>query len=290
MQAAPTAGKKENFYKTLLVIAFPILLQNLMNSAVSACDTLMLGFVGQSELSVSSLAGNVQFIVNMFFFGICSGSSVLIAQYWGKKEMDPIRRIAYIGLRTAMILGIGYSLISFAFAPQILSVLTPDEAVVRAGTPYLRITAFSFFFFCVTQAVLCALRGVENAKFGMKLSFLTLLVNVTANYLLIFGKLGFPRSGGAGEQDRLSGSDRHPFNGFDQSIELLISGSDTGFQKIKVVFTLYCKAFGKHIVTRKVKINDVVRTLRPHSRVGLDELARQVMRFGKQKQTDLCHM
>ncbi|MBO5790832.1 MAG: MATE family efflux transporter, partial [Clostridia bacterium] len=100
-----------------------------------------------------------------------------------------------MGLRIAFFFGIVYSAVSFIFAPKILTVLTSDREVVQAGIPYLRITALSFLFFTITQALLYALRGVENAKFGMRLSFLTLAVNVTFNYILIFGKFGMPALG-----------------------------------------------------------------------------------------------
>ena len=92
MQTAAPAENRKAFYKTLVVLALPIVLQNLINSAVGAADTVMLGYVSQRALSASSLANNVQFILFMFFYGVCSGSSVLIAQYWGRKDYDTIER------------------------------------------------------------------------------------------------------------------------------------------------------------------------------------------------------
>lgn len=187
--------RDKSFYRTLLMLALPISLQNLITFAVNFADNVMVGTLGEVDISAVYMGRQVATVLQCLMVGVGATMLVLIAQYWGKKELDPIRTIVFIGLRISMILGVGFSLLSFVFAPQILSVLTPDANVVKAGTPYLRITALSFFLFCVTQALLNALRGVENAKFGMKLSFLTLVVNVAANCVLIFGKLGAPAMG-----------------------------------------------------------------------------------------------
>ncbi|MBO5789910.1 MAG: MATE family efflux transporter, partial [Clostridia bacterium] len=187
--------KEKSFYKTLLALALPIALQNLITFAVNFADNVMVGTLGEIDISAVYMGRQIATVLQCLTNGIGMTMLVLIAQYWGKKEMDPIKHIAVMGLRIAFCFGIVYSAVSFIFAPQILSILTSDMEVVQAGIPYLRITALSFLFFSVTQALLYALRGVENAKFGMRLSFLTLAVNVTFNYILIFGKLGAPALG-----------------------------------------------------------------------------------------------
>ena len=187
--------RDKSFYKALFALALPISLQNLVTFAVNFADNVMVGTLGEVDISAVSMGRQVATVLQCLTVGLGATMLVLIAQYWGKKEVEPIRKIAFIGLRIAILLGVVYSVCSFIFAPQILSVLTSDKAVVSAGTPYLRITSVSFFFFCITQSLLNALRGVENAKFGMKLSFVTLFVNVIANYILIFGKFGVPAMG-----------------------------------------------------------------------------------------------
>ena len=85
--------KKENelqidwkhFYLGVLALVIPMALQNLINVGVTAADVVMLGRVGETALSGSSLAGQVQYIMTLFLFGLTSGATVLTAQYWGKK-------------------------------------------------------------------------------------------------------------------------------------------------------------------------------------------------------------
>ena len=187
--------KDKSFYKTLFSLALPIALQNLITFAVNFADNVMVGTLVEVDISAVYMGRQIATVLQCLTNGIGMTMLVLIAQYWGRKDIQPIKRIAVMGLRIAFYLGVIYSAVSFFFAPQILSVLTSDQEVVRAGIPYLRITAFSYLFFSITQALLYALRGVENAKFGMRLSFLTLAVNIGFNYILIFGHLGAPSLG-----------------------------------------------------------------------------------------------
>lgn len=101
--------KKENelqidwkhFYLSVLALVIPMALQNLINVGVTAADVVMLGRVGETALSGSSLAGQVQYIMTLFLFGLTSGATVLTAQYWGKRICGQLRRfwVLECGLR-----------------------------------------------------------------------------------------------------------------------------------------------------------------------------------------------
>ncbi|MGI6115843.1 MATE family efflux transporter, partial [Luoshenia tenuis] len=92
-------------------------------------------------------------------------------------------------------IGVVVSILSIALPTQILRLLTNDEAVVQAGLPYLQIMGISYIFFCLSQILISAMRGVENAKVGMYVSLMSLFVNIFLNWVLIFGHLGFPALG-----------------------------------------------------------------------------------------------
>ena len=83
----------KEFLKIVFYLAFPIALQNLINTAVTTADVVMLGMVGEVALSSGSLAGQVQFVMNLMIFGMTSGASVLAAQYWGKQDIPAIEKI-----------------------------------------------------------------------------------------------------------------------------------------------------------------------------------------------------
>ncbi len=195
MQTAPTARKKDDFYRTLLVLAFPILLQNLMNAAVSAADTLMLGWVGQDELSASSLAGNVQFIVGMFIYGICSGSSVLIAQYWGRKDIDTIERTLGIALRFTIIVGAVFGCAAIFAPAKVMNIYTTDPVLIAHGATYLRIVGFGYLLNSFTQVYISSQRAIERVMFGTIVNMIAMFANVVLNACFIFGIGPFPALG-----------------------------------------------------------------------------------------------
>lgn len=95
-------GSKEErrfFYRSVFSLVLPMALQNLINVAVTSADVLMLGSVGEIVLSASSLAGQVQFVMTLIFFGLTSGAAVLTAQYWGKGDTKTIEKVIGIAMR-----------------------------------------------------------------------------------------------------------------------------------------------------------------------------------------------
>ena len=93
----------KHFYLSVLALVIPMALQNLINVGVTAADVVMLGKVGEHALSGASLAGQVQYIMTLFLFGLTSGATVLTAQYWGKKDICTIEKILGLGMRSAVI-------------------------------------------------------------------------------------------------------------------------------------------------------------------------------------------
>lgn len=97
------ANKK--FYGLFFTIVVPIALQQLISSALSVADTLMLGYVSQTALASSSLAGQIQFVLNMIFMGLAAGITILTAQYWGKGNLSAVEKVFSIGLKLSFIAG-----------------------------------------------------------------------------------------------------------------------------------------------------------------------------------------
>ena len=187
--------KDKSLYKTIAIIAIPITLQNLINFGVSMTDTVMLGFVGQTQLSASALANQPYFVFTLLLFGITSGASVLTAQYWGRGDIDAINRITNIALKTSIGFSLIISLIIFFFPTGVMSIFTNNHDLIVAGTKYLRIIAPSYVFSAVTLTYLNLLRSVEVVKISLIISIVSFVINVFLNWLLIFGNLGFPKLG-----------------------------------------------------------------------------------------------
>ena len=187
--------KKNGFYKSLIVLAFPLLLQNLMNSAVTAADTLMLGYVGQSQLAAASLAGNLNFLLNMFLFGIGSGSSVLIAQYWGKRDFSTIEHMIGIALRFTLAIGLLFGCAAMLFPEQVMRIYTTDQELIGYGMQYLRIVGAGYLLNAFTQVYISAQRSMERTMFGTVVNMTAMVLNVALNACFIFGFGPFPALG-----------------------------------------------------------------------------------------------
>lgn len=187
--------KDKGFYKVILAIAIPIALQNLISYGINMMDTIMLGALGETQLSAASLANQPFFIFTIVTFGIASGCSVLTAQYWGKGDQEPIRKIIGIALDVTIVISIGLFLFLFFFPEAAMRIYTNEMDVITAGVQYLKITAFTYLVFGFTNTMICIFRSVEIVKISVIIYSCSFCVNVFFNYVLIFGKFGFPELG-----------------------------------------------------------------------------------------------
>lgn len=187
--------RDRSFYKTLFALAIPISLQNLITFAVGFADNVMVGSLGDNAISGVYMGNQLQTVLQMFTGGIEGAILVLSAQYWGRNNKDSIKKIISIGAKAALLIGFLMSAVSVAVPAQIISIFTPDQNVIAEGAGYLRIVGVSYLFFCVSQVLIAAMRSVETAKIGLYISIIALFVNVSLNYIFIFGKLGLPAMG-----------------------------------------------------------------------------------------------
>jgi putative MATE family efflux protein len=187
--------KEKSFYKTFLPLLIVITLQQLASIAVNMIDNIMLGTYTELALSGATIVNQIQFVLQQLVAGIAAGIAVLGAQYWGKGEVDPIRRITAVGLKIAL----GAGVVFFAatqFAPHgVLRLFTMDEAVIGEGVKYLKLMCWTFLIFSVSNTLMYSLQSVETAFIGTLMSVSTMIINACLNYCLIYGNLGFPELG-----------------------------------------------------------------------------------------------
>lgn len=187
--------RDKSFYKTLIALAVPISLQNLITFAVGFADNLMIGRLGDNAVSGVYVGNQVQSVVQMFVAGIEGAILILAAQYWGKKDAASIRKVVSIGVKFAFGVGLAVSLAAVLFPGAIIGIFTREAGVVAEGATYLQIVGFTYLFFSISQVMIASMRSVETAKIGLYISIMALVVNVSLNYILIFGKLGLPAMG-----------------------------------------------------------------------------------------------
>ncbi|MBQ2259175.1 MAG: MATE family efflux transporter, partial [Spirochaetales bacterium] len=184
--------------KKLLIIALPIMLQNLISSSLSFVDTLMIGQIGQEHIAAVGIANQVYFLISLFFFGISSGTSIFLSQYYGSGEYDKMRKTMAFAISICLIGSIFMAIFSFFFPEIIVHCFSTDPPVVKYGVEYMKIVAFSYIFSAISSTLSIGFRSISKAQLPLAITFISLSTNAIGNYLLIFGIGPFPELGVAG--------------------------------------------------------------------------------------------
>ncbi len=188
-------SKNQSFYRMIFTLILPIVIQNLINTAVSSADVFMLGYVDQTSLSASSLANQPFNILSFIFYGIASGSSILASQYWGKHDLKTIEQVLGIALRLALSFAAVFWAAAFFFPKYVMKIYTGDSEIIAVGAVYLRIVSFTYLLSAVTQMYLNIQRCIERVRLSTMVYSVSLLINVCLNACFIFGLAGFPKLG-----------------------------------------------------------------------------------------------
>ena len=189
--------KEKRFYINLLTITIPIALQNLISFATSMMDTIMLGRADDTGvfLSASSLANQPFFILSLVCFGLAGASTVLSAQYWGKRDTASIRSIYSIILKVAFVISTLMALAVLIFPQAVMGIYSNNDEIIAAGISYLRIIGFAYILFGLSNTMICCIRSIELVKISVVVNITSFCTNVFLNWVLIFGNLGAPALG-----------------------------------------------------------------------------------------------
>lgn len=183
------------FLKKMLLIAVPIMLQNLVSSSLNMVDTIMIGKLGEVEIAAVGIANQYFFLFNMIILGLSAGCSVFISQYWGMKDFKNIKRIIGLGLLSAIVASIVFMISGFINPERIILIFNKDSQVMEIGGRYLSIVLFSYIFTAISLIYSFSLRSIGNTITPLIVNVIALLTNVFLNYVLIFGKFGVPALG-----------------------------------------------------------------------------------------------
>lgn len=183
------------FYRQVVTLAAPIVLQNLITSTLAMADTFMVGLLGEQPMAAVALANIPLFVVQLFVFGVQSGATVLISQYWGKQDLKEINRVMGVAFWIAGLVSLVVALILGLIPEQFLSLFGNDGRLVALAAEYGRIAGFSYFINSFSMVYIAAFRSMENSKLGMYILMTSMGCNTFLNWVLIFGKLGVPAMG-----------------------------------------------------------------------------------------------
>lgn len=188
------SGFNKQMYKLLI----PLVIQNLLNAAVSSCDVVMLNYVGQSSISAVSLAANYANVLNMVFYGLGTGATLLCAQYFGKRDFQAIQAVEGIALRYSLILTTAFSLLAFFIPGSLMRLFTEDGELIAIGGEYLRIMGITYLCWGILEIYLAVLRSIGRVTVCMVLNVMAFGLNIVLNAVFIFGLFGAPKLGTKG--------------------------------------------------------------------------------------------
>ena len=187
--------KDKTFYRTLFSMMIVVALQNVVTYSVNMVDNIMLGRLSQEALSGAATVNQIFFMVDQFALSIGNTLVAIAAQYWGQKKLQPIRTLTGIALKLGLIVSAVIIAICAFFPDQVLRIFTNSPEIIAEGKQYLFIIMWTFALFIVSNILMAALRAVGTVKIAFYTSLVSLGINAFGNYVLIYGKLGFPELG-----------------------------------------------------------------------------------------------
>ncbi len=176
-----------SFYKNLALIALPIILQNLLQTFINMLDTIMVGQLGSVEIEAVRLGNQIFFMLNMVVFGISSGGSIFITQYWGRHDFDGIKKTTGVILFFALASSIIFTSLCLLLPEKIISLYSNDSEVINLGAKYLRMVSLCYPFFALSFCFQMAFRSTEHVYLPTACTAISMTINLICNYLFIFG-------------------------------------------------------------------------------------------------------
>ncbi len=187
--------KDKYFYKTFFSLFFVVALQNIIVFSVNLADSVMLGSYSEAAMSGVSLANQIQFLLQMFVNGAANGLVVISSQYWGKKHLEPIKKVFAAAIWAGVLMSLVLMAVVLISPEGVLGILSDEKEIVLEGARYIEVMAFSYVIFAVTNILIALMRSIEAVRIGFYTSVLALIFNISLNYCLIFGHFGFPEMG-----------------------------------------------------------------------------------------------
>lgn len=195
----------KKFYKMVLLIAVPIMIQNGITNFVSLLDNIMIGRVGTEQMSGAAIVNQLIFVYNLCIFGGVSGAGIFTAQFYGQGDTEGVRQTFRFKLWLAILLTTATIVLFLTAGPNLIQFYLNGEgkaadaaAILSYGSQYLYVMLLGLPAFLVSQVYASTLRECGETVLPMKAGIVSVLVNLTFNYFLIYGKFFFPELGVTG--------------------------------------------------------------------------------------------
>ena len=190
--------RDKDFYKTLFTIALPAALQSVISFSMGTMDTIMVGQLGTEALAGVTISNQINTFLFSLIMGLASGSSVLIAQYWGKRDIGTIKKIFALIFLLCCGVGASANILVLANPRGVLGLMTNEGAIIEAAVPYFTTVCFSYILYAASASLASMLSTVEAVMGALWTSLICSTLNVFLNWVFIFGNLGMPALGVTG--------------------------------------------------------------------------------------------
>lgn len=190
----PDDLSKKDVFNNVVKIAWPALVELLLVQLCSIVDTMMVGRLGSAALASVGYCTQPKFLLLAAFIALNSGATALIARFKGAQERENANTALQQCIIMSIVLSVALSAVGFVFSRQMVIFMgAENESTISAATSYMQIQMLGFVFNAVTLAITAGLRGIGRTRVSMYYNLAANVINVLLNYLLIYGKLGFPR-------------------------------------------------------------------------------------------------
>ncbi|AET61976.1 MATE efflux family protein [Paenibacillus terrae HPL-003] len=187
-----TFHEDKAFLKGFLLLSLPIGLQSMLTSITNTFASLMVGQLGDLQVSATSLAGQVFFILNLIIVGIVSGSTIFLSQYYGKGDHHNLKVASAVAFALVLAVSALFTVIALLFPTQVLHIFSNEYEVVEQAANYLQIVGISYLPTGLSLACTMIYRNIGRAGIPLRIIVLTIIIDVVLSYLLIFGYAGLP--------------------------------------------------------------------------------------------------
>ena len=187
--------RDRTFLRELLTIAIPISFQQLIYASLNMIDVFMVGQLGETAIAAVGLSNQVFFVLILILFGATSGMAIFTAQFWGKHEIEPIRKVLGMSLITATCVALIFTLVATLMPEAVLGFYTDDTEVIDLGSSYLRIVGFTYIAGAIATAYIAVLRSIQLIRLTIIATVSALTFKTILGYGLIFGIGGLPELG-----------------------------------------------------------------------------------------------
>ena len=187
--------KDKEFLRKFIRLTLPFSLQLLISSTVNLIDVMMIGKLGDANIAAAGAANQIFFLLTIIQFGISSGASVFIAQYWGAGETKNIKKV--LGLIYVLSGGVSslFTCLGLFLPEQVIRFYIHDSDAVKYGTSYLFVVSISYVITAISTSLATVCRCTGNVGLPTVAGFVSMAANVIGNAILIFGLWGAPALG-----------------------------------------------------------------------------------------------